>query len=51
MYELQVLRRARKDMRKSAGWYDERLPGLGDRFLQEVIKAFRLIENNPFITR
>ncbi|MDB5156461.1 MAG: plasmid stabilization system [Mucilaginibacter sp.] len=34
-------------MQKSATWYDEKQPGLGERFLQEVIKTLRLIETNP----
>jgi plasmid stabilization system protein ParE len=47
MYQLQVLRKAREDMQKSANWYDERQPGVGDRFLSEVVNTFRLIETNP----
>jgi hypothetical protein len=47
MYRLQVLRKAREDMQKSANWYDERQPGVGDRFLLEVVNTFRLIEANP----
>jgi toxin ParE1/3/4 len=47
MYQLQVLRKAREDMQKSADWYDKQQPGVGDRFLLEVIGTFRLIENNP----
>ena len=44
---MQVLRKARDDMRKSAAWYDKHQAGLGDRFLSEVINTFRLIEVNP----
>jgi len=47
MYQLQVLRKAREDMQKSADWYDEQQAGVGDRFLLEVISTFRLIETNP----
>jgi len=47
MYQLQVLRKAREDMQKSADWYDEQQPGVGDRFLLEVVRTFRLIETNP----
>lgn len=32
---------------KSANLYDERQPGIGDRFLIEVVRTFRLIEANP----
>ena len=44
---MQVLRKAREDMQKSANWYDERQPGVGDRFLREVVRTFRSIEANP----
>lgn len=47
MYHLQVLRKAREDMQKSAEWYEEQQAGLGDRFLLKVISTFRSIENNP----
>ena len=47
MYQLQVLRKAREDMQKSADWYNERQTNLGERFLSEVIISFRLIERNP----
>ena len=49
MYQLQVLRKAREDMQKSAGWYDKHQPGLGDRFLTEIISTFRFIEANPLL--
>jgi toxin ParE1/3/4 len=44
---LQVLRKAREDMQKSADWYNEQQAGVGDRFLLEVVSTFRLIETNP----
>jgi hypothetical protein len=47
MYQLQVLQKAREDMRKSADWYDERQSGLGKRFLLHVVDTFKLIEANP----
>jgi hypothetical protein len=47
MYQLQILRHAREDMQKSADWYDEKQAGLGKRFLFEVVKTFRLVENSP----
>ena len=51
MYQLQVLRKASEYMQKSAAWYDEHQPGIGDRFLSEVISTFRLIEANPYTIR
>jgi len=47
MYELLILRKAREDMEKSANWYNEQQEGVGERFLLEVIGAFRRIEANP----
>ena len=47
MYQLQVLRKAKEDMQKSADWYNERQTNLGERFLSEVVISFRLIEQNP----
>lgn len=47
MYQLQILRQAREDMQKSADWYDEKQAGLGQRFLFEVVRTLRLVENNP----
>jgi len=49
MYQLQVLRKAREDMQKSADWYNEQQSKLGDRFLAEVINTLRLVENNPLL--
>lgn len=47
MYQLQVLRKAKEDMQKSAEWYNKQQAGVGDRFLLEVVNTFRLIESNP----
>jgi hypothetical protein len=46
MYQLQILRQAREDMQKAAGWYEEQQAGLGERFLSEVIKTLRFAEAN-----
>lgn len=47
MYHLQILEKARDDMRSSADWYNEQQDGLGGRFLTEVINTFRRIEAAP----
>lgn len=47
MYQLQVLEKAREDMRRAADWYNKQQSGVGDRFLVEVVRAFRLIEASP----
>jgi hypothetical protein len=46
-YSVIVSGRAQKELAESWGWYEDRLPGLGDRFVNEVLKSTRQIEENP----
>ena len=39
--------RSQKGIAKSWQWYEERQPGLGDRFLKEVVTKIKLIEQQP----
>jgi hypothetical protein len=39
--------RAQKEIIESWNWYEERQQGLGDRFLNEVIKSIHSIEQDP----
>ena len=39
--------RAQKELSEAWAWYEDRLVGLGDRFLNEVIDRLRQIELNP----
>ena len=39
--------RSQKEIAKSWQWYEERQPGLGDRFLKEVVTKIKLIEQQP----
>jgi plasmid stabilization system protein ParE len=39
--------RAQKEIAVSWDWYEERLQGLGDRFLTEILERISVIENNP----
>jgi plasmid stabilization system protein ParE len=39
--------RAQKEIASAWDWYEERQQGLGDRFIQEVIRKAWLIEQNP----
>jgi hypothetical protein len=39
--------RAQKEIAISWEWYEERLQGLGDRFVKEVITRIRTIEKTP----
>jgi plasmid stabilization system protein ParE len=39
--------RAQKKIIQAWEWYEERQQGLGDRFLKELTRSIRLIEQNP----
>jgi len=39
--------RAEKEMSSSWDWYEERQKGLGDRFIEEVIRKISIVEDNP----
>lgn len=39
--------RAQKEMAESWAWYEDRLAGLGDRFLNEILGCLHQIELNP----
>lgn len=43
----EVLRAAAVEMTEAAAWYDERVRGLGDRFLLEVESAFNRVDEAP----
>ena len=38
--------RVQKEIAKSWEWYEERQPGLGDRFVKEVLAKVKLIEQH-----
>ena len=37
------------DVAEAADWYDEKSQGLGDEFVEEVLKVFDAIAVNPFL--
>ena len=39
--------RVQKEIAKSWEWYEERQPGLGNRFVKEVLAKIKLIELHP----
>jgi len=39
--------RAQKEINESWNWYEERQPGLGDRFLKELTDRIYIIEQTP----
>jgi hypothetical protein len=46
-YSIIISSRAQKEISQSWEWYEDRLQGLGDRFVNEIIDRIRLIERNP----
>jgi len=39
--------RARKEISEAWAWYEDRLPGLGDRFTEAIFKKIKQIESEP----
>jgi plasmid stabilization system protein ParE len=39
--------RAQQEIAESWDWYEDRQPGLGDRFLNEIVQHIRKIEQTP----
>lgn len=37
------------DVQEAAAWYDERQPGLGGDFVEEVLKVFSALAENPLL--
>jgi plasmid stabilization system protein ParE len=46
-YSFLVKAKADADMRAAKRWYDDQRPGLGDEFIEEVLRAFEVIQRNP----
>ena len=46
--KLQLLAKAEADSKTAAEWYNKEREGLGDEFLDEVGRAMRIIERDPF---
>jgi len=46
-YKVEFLPRARRELLEAWDWYDDRWPGLGDRFVREVEKRVQQIEKTP----
>lgn len=47
MKPVNIQRAARKDLEEAAAWYDQKLPGLGDELLSELLAAAERIARNP----
>jgi toxin ParE1/3/4 len=46
---LEILEAASLEMAEAGAWYEDRVTGLGDRFLSEVQDAFELIVRHPIL--
>ncbi len=44
---IRLLAVARQELDEAVTWYEAQARGLGDTFLAEVLKAFRLVERYP----
>ncbi|MFZ6046890.1 type II toxin-antitoxin system RelE/ParE family toxin [Pseudomonas sp. CR3202] len=44
---LKLLQAAEIELAEAVAWYEEQAPGLGDAFLIELVRVFRLIEHYP----
>ena len=38
-----------QDVAEAAGWYEERQPGLGADFIEEVIRGWEALADNPLL--
>ena len=46
-YRLHIRLAAEADVAEAAQWYDQRQPGLGEKFLREVDRAITRVLENP----
>ena len=46
-YESVLSERARREMVRAWQWYEDRSPGLGDRFIDAIFRKIRQIEADP----
>jgi plasmid stabilization system protein ParE len=46
-YRLKIRLAAEADMAEAAQWYNQRWPGLGEKFLREVDQAIARVLENP----
>lgn len=47
MLRLRVRPEAEQDLEEAASWYEEQRPGLGNEFLDEVLRTFGKISEQP----
>ena len=47
IYSTEFLLKARTELVQAWEWYEDKQPGLGDRFKQQVYNCIRIIEQHP----
>ena len=47
IYSTEFLKKARLELAEAWEWYEDRQPGLGDRFKQHVFNCIQIIEQHP----
>lgn len=48
-YQIVFLKPASQELEDSYSWYENRKPGLGAEFLEEIEQYLQAIEQNPFL--
>ena len=48
-WEVVARPQAEDDVMEAARWYDAKLTGLGDEFIEEVLNVFDALEENPLL--
>lgn len=51
MFPVNFARLAETDADEAARWYDDKAPGLGIRFIEDLHQAIRSIQKNPLLFR
>lgn len=46
IYKAEFVHKARLELLEACEWYEDKQPGLGDRFLKEVFRIVSIIEQN-----
>ena len=46
-YRLKIRQAAEADVAEAAQWYNQRQPGLGEKFIREVDRAITRVLENP----
>jgi len=48
-YKVIIFAEAKADIKETAAWYNEKLPGLNKRFVAAIKNEIAIIQSNPFL--